>query len=78
MGTDILYAPSFYAHLLNGFFLVLSMIIFAVYIKKVNKFNLLILLLLLSIAVGIHGISHIGLETKYGMYPYNMFFSMFK
>jgi len=34
-------------------------------VKNMNTFNMLVILLLLAIAVGIHGLSHQGLEREY-------------
>jgi hypothetical protein len=44
-------------------------------LKKYESYpgNTLYLILLLSIAVGIHGISHLGLEYVYGFNPMNYF-----
>jgi hypothetical protein len=69
--------PSFYAHILNGLFLLLSAIILYNNYDKITKsspYQLLTLTLIMSIAVGIHGLSHLGLETVYGFNPMKIFY----
>jgi hypothetical protein len=66
--------PSFYAHGLNGFLLFIALIIMITNYSKLSRLEgypgrTLYLILLLSIAVGIHGISHLGLESVYGFNP---------
>ena len=61
-------APSFYAHIINGILLLIGLILlFKNYsnIIKLEPYKILFLVLLLSIAVGIHGILHLGLEKNY-------------
>lgn len=70
--------PSFYAHGLNGILLFVALIII---VSNYSKFTRLeaypgrtvYLILLLSIAIGVHGISHLGLESVYGFNPINYF-----
>jgi hypothetical protein len=70
--------PSFYAHGLNGILLFVALIII---VSNYSKFASLdaypgrtvYLILLLSIAIGVHGISHLGLESLYGFNPINYF-----
>lgn len=38
-------------------------------VRSLDTFRMLILLLALSTAVGVHGISHLGLERTYGYNP---------
>ena len=69
--------PSFYAHILNGLFLLLSAVILYNNYDKITKsspYQLLTLTLIMSIAVGIHGLSHLGLETVYGFNPMKIFY----
>lgn len=64
--------PSFYAHVLNGiltFFAVGIVLGNLNVIKNMNTFNMLVIVLLLAIAVGIHGLSHQGLERNYNFFP---------
>ena len=73
----IIGVPSFYAHILNGLFLLLSAVILYKNYDKITKsspYQLLTLTLIMSIAVGIHGLSHLGLETVYGFNPMKIFY----
>ena len=68
----VLLYPSFYAHVLNGVFLFLAIVIlYRNYssLTKISVYSQLILTLLLSIAIGVHGMSHLGLETIYSYHP---------
>ncbi len=57
--------PSFYLHQINAF------LIFRNYskIKKIDPYQSVVLSLLLSLAVGVHGLSHLGAEYIYGYNP---------
>jgi hypothetical protein len=64
--------PSFYAHVINGILLLVAFILLLQNyrsIKNMDKYKLIILVLLFSIATGIHGLSHLGLENTYGYNP---------
>jgi uncharacterized membrane protein len=66
--------PSFYANGMNGLLLFIALIIIVLNYSKFTRLEAypgrtLYLILLLSIAVGIHGISHLGLERIYGYNP---------
>jgi len=65
-------SPSLYAHVANGFLIFTSIILFFKYYSKIaslEPYKLIILTLLFSIVVGIHGLSHMGLELNYGYNP---------
>lgn len=67
--------PSFYAHILNGILLFIAVIVLFKNYSKINKidtYKIIILLLLFSIGIGIHGISHQGLEKNYNFNPLNI------
>ena len=70
--------PSLYAHILNGILLLSAVVLlFANYsqIKKhtsEDSYKTVLLVLLFSIGVGIHGISHLGLERIYNYNPLSM------
>jgi len=68
---NILLKPSLYAHVLNGLFLLFSFILLLQYSnnKRENYYKILIIYLLFSIAIGIHGLSHFGLEVIYNYNP---------
>ena len=72
---NIYLAPSFYAHIINGLFLLIGFILlFKNYSKLVNlePYKKIILALFFSISIGIHGLSHLGLETNYHYNPLMM------
>lgn len=76
---NLYFAPSFYSHIVNGLFLLFAFII--VYnnyskLKKLDVYKILILTLLFSISIGVHGISHLGLEKGYSFNPVTLIFSL--
>jgi uncharacterized membrane protein len=76
----IFLTPSLYAHVINGILLLIAIIIFVLNFSKIIKlgpYKLIVLYLLFSVVIGIHGISHLGLEKGYGYNPFhimNLFF----
>jgi len=67
--------PSFYAHIINGLFLLIAFILLYKYysqIKNLDPYKLIIITLIFSIGVGVHSLSHLGLEKTYGYNPLNM------
>jgi hypothetical protein len=72
---DIYFVPSFYAHIINGLLLLLGVILLLKnYTKIVNlePYKKIILTLFFSICIGIHGLSHLGLEAIYNYNPLTM------
>ena len=70
--NTIFLIPSFYAHAINGLFLLVSFFILYKNYSKIIKFepyNLIVITLLFSICLGVHGISHAFLEKIYGYNP---------
>ena len=67
---NIVYSkPSIYAHIINGLLLLIIIILCYIHFTKIIKlqfYDLLIFLLLLSLTIGVHGISHLVLEQIYG------------
>jgi hypothetical protein len=66
------FIPSFYAHILNAVFLLLAAIAIAMNFSKLRKLDayaVVKLFLMASIAVGVHGLSHQGLERNYDYNP---------
>jgi len=55
--------------MLNGILLFAAVVLILVYPPKLDTFKLIVLMILLSIAAGIHGLSHLGLEWAYGYNP---------
>jgi hypothetical protein len=72
---NIYFVPSFYAHIMNGLLLLISFILLCrnyPKIKVLEPYKLIGLTLVFSIAIGIHGLSHLGLEKNYNYNPMNM------
>ena len=70
--SELLALPSFYAHAINGILLLVAIILlFKNYssIKNVDNYKIISLILLFSLAAGVHGLSHLGLERIYGYNP---------
>lgn len=63
--------PSFYAHVLNGLLILLAVILMIKYSRVLRPYELLVIVLLFSIGIGVHGLSHLGLETVYHFNPLN-------
>lgn len=61
--------PSFLAHIANGFLIFISVILYLSNSAKINIENTLVILLLLSITFGIHGILHHYEEIYYNFNP---------
>ena len=69
------YVPSVYAHILNGALLLLAIyLVFLNFssVKRLDAFRLISLTLAFSAAVGVHGLSHLGLERAYSYNPIDM------
>jgi tetrahydromethanopterin S-methyltransferase subunit E len=64
--------PSMYAHIMNGLLVfaaaVVAYINFSV-LRRLDPYKLVMIFLVFSIAIGIHGLSHMGLEAVYGFNP---------
>jgi hypothetical protein len=72
---NIYFVPSFYAHLINGLFLLIAFILLFKNYSKINNlepYKQIILALFFSISIGVHGLSHLGLETNYNYNPLMM------
>jgi hypothetical protein len=70
--SSVLGVPSFYAHVINGLFVLVSIVILVLYYSKIIRMGPyfgVILTLLFSICIGVHGISHSLLEAQYGYNP---------
>ena len=60
-----MFPPSILAHVFNGIVLLIAIILFFHYYTKMDNNKIVCATLLLSIAIGIHGLSHLGLEMHY-------------
>ena len=69
---DLYKHPSFLAHAANGILLLLALILVVknfASIKKIEPYSMIMLILVSAAVIGIHGISHLGLEKSYGFDP---------
>ena len=65
-------APSIYAHALNGILLLIAVIILFRNWNKMMRLKpdkMIEMVLFFSLVIGVHSISHLGLETVYGLNP---------
>lgn len=72
---EIYTAPSIYAHIMNAILLLISVIlIYRNYstISRIAASEKVKLVLLFSLAIGLHGLSHLGLEYVYKFNPHKM------
>ena len=71
MSRIYLSTPSFYAHVLSSLLLLAIFIVIVRNYHSVNlsTYELLVILLLLSITTGIHSLSHLALEKAYNFNP---------
>jgi len=66
-------APSVMAHIISGTIVVGSVLYAVLYgltISKLDTYRILVLALLFSIAIGLHGVSHAILEKEYNYVPF--------
>jgi len=64
--------PSFYAHIINGLLLLTAFVVLSRNYKTLRDaepYKLVMLILVLSLAIGLHGLSHMGLEKIYNYNP---------
>jgi hypothetical protein len=68
---NIIYVPSFYSHILNATLLMIAVVILYKNYTVISSkpYQLVMVTLVASIAVGIHGLSHLGLEEIYNFNP---------
>jgi len=69
-------APSVMAHALNGILMFAAVVVaymnFRVF-RHTDPYKKVMILLVFSVAIGVHAISHLGLESTYGLNPFKMF-----
>ena len=69
-------APSVIAHMMNGGLLALAIVLAILnypIFSRLPVLQMITLILILSIAVGVHGLSHARLEQAYGYNPLKIF-----
>jgi len=72
---NIYLIPSFYAHVINGILIFIAIIVLYKNHSKISRlepYKLIILILIFSIGIGLHGLSHQGLEKNYNFNPLNV------
>ena len=72
----IYWSPSFYAHVSNGILLLLAIGIILLHYKKfasLESYKLVKLILLISLVMGVHSLSHLGLEYLHNYNPLSLF-----
>jgi hypothetical protein len=76
MLSNILIAPSLISLFISGFLLLFIFFIFANNLQQFNRLDFyrkLTFLSLITTAIGVHGLIHLGVETEYGFNPYKWF-----
>jgi hypothetical protein len=76
MLSDYLIAPSLNSLFVTGLILLFILVIIIKNFKEISKFTTyqkLSLLCILTIAIGSHGLIHLGVEKQYNFNPYKWF-----
>jgi hypothetical protein len=76
MLSTYLIAPSLNTLFVTGFLLLFILFIFVknyTRITNLNFYQKIILLSILTIAIGVHGLIHLGVEVEYNFNPYKLF-----
>jgi len=71
--------PSIIAHTLNGGLFLVAVVLSLVYYKtltNLDSYRFILLILAFGIIVGIHGLSHLGLEYAYGYNPWSVWYPL--
>jgi len=74
MLSNILIAPSLNSLFITGMLLVFIFILVITNFKQLMNFRLydkITILCFIAIAIGTHGLIHLGVEKQYGFNPYN-------
>lgn len=61
--------PSMYAHVLNALLLLAAVILALKHYHAFRPYEKVVIALLFSIGMGVHGLSHLGLEQAYSFNP---------
>lgn len=76
MLSNILIAPSLNSLFVTGFLLLFILFVFVSnfqQFKRLDYYHKIIILSLITVAVGTHGLIHLGVESVYGFNPYRWF-----
>jgi len=66
----MIFPPSVYAHALNGLLMFAAVVVAYINVsvlRRLDPYKLVMILLVFSIAMGVHGLSHLGMEKAYGL-----------
>lgn len=69
-------APSMMAHALNGLLVFAAVVVAYTNYRvlwRLDPYKKVMILLVFSVAIGIHALSHLGLESAYGFNPLKFF-----
>ena len=69
--NKIYFYPSFYAHIGNGLLLLFAIILLYKNYSKIilDPYKQILLTLFFSLSIGVHALTHLGLEKVYGYNP---------
>ena len=73
---NVFLIPSIYAHIINSVLIIFVIIILYKNYSKISRlepYKLLILILLFTLVISVHGLSHLGLEKNYGFNPFVLY-----
>ena len=76
MLANILIAPSLNSLFVTGFLILFILVIFITNYKqfmRLDYYRKITILSLITMAFGIHGLVHLGVEREYGFNPYRWF-----
>jgi hypothetical protein len=76
MLRTLLVAPSINSLFVTGFFVLIIIVILLgniKYVMRLNPYQKLMTISLITISIGTHGLLHLGLENVYGFNPYKWF-----
>jgi len=68
-------APSVIAHVLNGILMFAAVVVAYMnvrFLSRLDPYKKVMILLVFSVAIGIHALSHLGLESVYGLNPFKV------
>lgn len=63
------------AHALNGLLMLAAVVVAYMnyrVLSRLDPYKKVMILLVFSVAIGIHALSHLGLETVYGLNPFKV------
>lgn len=76
MLSNLFIAPSLNSLFITGLLVLSIFFLFITHfqeITRLNFYNKISLLSLICLAVGVHGLTHLGVESQYGFNPYKWF-----